>query len=136
MKSFPTSQEDFHELALQVGDGYCYNTHCLIHEPQPLTHWWAIDLDDEEISIVFNACCKRCASSNIRTVDGFKIKNVGKLSELPSLELRNITSSSPTEPEKVLSPIQLPCQEIKEVTNPNSLGLDFDRLFPPLPPPV
>jgi hypothetical protein len=86
MKPFPTSQEDFHELAEQIDIRICYNTHCTSNTPVTLTHWWAVEFDDGDIR--FNACCTRCSQANIRSVDGMPIKNMGKFEHLKSLEVQ------------------------------------------------
>ncbi|KAG1736942.1 uncharacterized protein EDB91DRAFT_1083281 [Suillus paluster] len=76
--------DDYEELASQIREGFCFNTH---HAKGPqITHWIGVEFEDGEIS--FQSLCKNCAKANKKTVDTFRIRCRGAMAELPSLAIR------------------------------------------------
>ncbi|KAG1738657.1 uncharacterized protein EDB91DRAFT_1082690 [Suillus paluster] len=76
--------DDYEELASQIQEGFCFNTH---HAKGPqITHWIGVEFEDGEIS--FQSLCKNCAKANKKTVDTFRIRCRGAMAELPSLAIR------------------------------------------------
>ncbi|KAG1748827.1 uncharacterized protein EDB91DRAFT_1078973 [Suillus paluster] len=76
--------DDYEELASQIREGFCFNTH---HAKGPqITHWIGVEFEDGEIS--YQSLCKNCARANKKTVDTFRIRCRGAMAELPSLAIR------------------------------------------------